>query len=239
MPTSGTYTWSGSRDFVITEAFKKINALGNFETLDTPRLNDGINALNPLVKHLATMGMPLWAIDELTIPFSTLSTVGGASIGLGQSVNSVAPLKVLQALRKDTTTGYDVPMTIYTYEDYENLSNKAANGAPISLFYQPKGAVGALKVWLLPDSYWQTNGSLYIRYQRPFQDSGSATDTPDFPVEWHRTLILGLACDLAPNYGLDVTQRQQLEKKYKDSLDEILGFSGEEGSLFVHPTRRL
>ena len=239
MSTSGTYTWTGSRDFVITEAFKKINALGNFESLDTPRLNDGINALNPLIKHLATMGMPLWAIDEQVIPFSTLSTSSGATIGLGQTVNSVAPLKVLQAVRKDLTTGYDVPMSIYTYEDYENLSNKSANGAPISLFYQPKGAVGALKVWLLPDAYWQANGGLYIRFQRPFQDAGTSASEPDFPAEWHRTVILGLACDLAPNYGLDVTQRQQLEKKYEKSLEDILGFSGEEGSMYIHPERRL
>lgn len=239
MSTSGTYTWEGSRDFVITQAFKKINALGNFETLDTPRLNDGINTLNPILKHYSTMGMPLWAIDEMTIPFSSLATTSGLAVGLGQTLNSVAPLKVLQAVRKDTTTGFDVPMTIYTYEDYQNLSNKASTGAPISLFYQPKGAIGYMKVWLLPDSYWQTNGSLYIRYQRPFQDAGNASDVPDFPVEWQRTLILALAHDLAPNYGLDMSQRDQLRNMLKSSVDEILGFSGEEGSLFIQPARRL
>lgn len=237
MPTSGTYTWTANRDFVITQAFKKINALGNFESLDTPRLNDGINTLNPILKHYATMGMPLWAIVELNISMSLLSLSSGVNIGIGQPLDFAAPLKILHSYRRVNT--YDVPMQMYTRVEYNNLSNKESYGTPIGIYYQPKGDVGNLKCWPLPSPELQTSGTINITYQRPFQDAGSATDILDFPTEWNRTLILALAYDLAPNYGLDVTQRDQLGKMLKGSVDEILGFSGEEGSFFIQPARRL
>ncbi len=239
MPTSGTYTWTANRDFVITQAFKKINALGNWEALDTPRLNDGINTLEPILKHYASMGMPLWAIDKWTVFMSAFTTPAGIELGIGAPTYNMipAPLKVIHAYR--TVNTYDVPLQLYTNVDYQNLSNKGAFGTPIGLYYKPKGALGTLQCWPLPSADIQASGTITIFYQRPFQDAGTSTATLDFPQEWSRTLILALACDLAPNYGLDMTQRQQLEKQKEESLKEILGASGEEGSFYIHPARRL
>ena len=151
------------------------------------------------------------------------------------------PLKILQALRRnieDLTSTVDVPMNIYTYEDYENLATKQARGAPLHIFYQPQGYMGSISLWPLPDSYWQTKGTLYIRYQRPFQDFDTAEDEPDFPVEWHEALIYGLAVRLAPEYGVALNERALLLKEFQLVLDDALSFGTEEGSLYVMPDRR-
>ncbi len=238
MPTSGSYDWTSSRDSIITAAFRKIGALGDYETIDTQRLNAGIAALNPMIKAFQAQGMPVWAITEQYIAFSTF-TVPTVSIGPGATINQVVkPLKILQAIRRDNTVPtapIDVPLQIAPYENYENLSSKLTTGAPNTLFYQPLGYTGQISVWPLPDTSWRTNGQLYIRYQRPFQDFDASTDEPDFPVEWHEALIYNLAVRLAPEYGLALPDRQTLIAEAKARLDEALSFGTEEGSLYLQP----
>jgi hypothetical protein len=241
MATSGVYTYSASQTSIITGALRKINVVGDFETLSTSdnRYLAAVAALNPLVKSYHALGMPIWAVTETTIPFSNFSTTAPVVIGLGQTINQVAPLKVIQALRRDNLAGIDVPINIYTYEDYELLLNKGAVGAPIHLFYHPLRNTGNLNVWPLPDSsYWQVNGSLYIRYHRPYQDFTTGTDEPDFPIEWNRLLVYALGADLAPEYGLDTEQRQMLERERDKALETVLSFGTEEGGLFIQPRTR-
>lgn len=244
MSTSGTYTFASSQSQVIQAALRKINVVGDYETLSTTdnRYVAAYNALNPLIKSFHKYGMPVWKITETTIPFTNLATTAGVTIGLfGQTLNQVAPLKVIQGLRVDNLSGITVPLNIYTYEDYEILSNKAAVGAPVHVFYQPLRNSGLIKVWPLPDTtYWQPNGSLYIRYQVPYQDStsGAPSEELDFPIEWNKALIYALAYDLAPEYGLDTEQRQMLKRDKDEELETVLMFGTEEGSFYMQPRMR-
>ncbi len=237
MATSGVYTYSTSRDQLISAAFRKMGRLGDFETIDTNRLNAGINAINPLAKLYMTYGMPVWKLTSTVISFSQLGTTLGVTIGLtGQTVNQVAPLKVIQALRKDNLAVIDTPMNIYTYEDYELLTNKNAIGAPVHVFYQPLRNSGTAIVWPLPDPvYWQVNGSLYIRYQVPVQDFTVGTDEPDFPIEWCQALIYGLAYTLSPEYGVNPSKRQSLLQDWQMYQEMALSFGTEEGSFLMQP----
>jgi len=244
MATSGTYTYSLTRDACLTAAFRKINRLGDFQTIDATRIATGLAMLEPIIKSFAALGMPLWAMTEATIALSLFTSASPVLIGLGQTVNTVAPIRVVQGLRKDNLTGVDVPLNIYTYEDYERLSMKGTQttGAPVHLFYQPLGSsgtfLGNLKVWVLPDTYWKTNGSLFIRYQRPFQDAGSTGGLElDFPPEWDMAIIYALAYALAPDYGLDITQRQALKNDATDWLQIALSNQTEEGSICFQPSR--
>ena len=241
MATSGVYTYSTSQGAIILAAARKINIVGDFETLLTTdnRYIALQAALNPLVKQNMAYGMPVWAITEQVIPFNTtgLNSTAGCTIGLyGQTVNTVAPLKVIQALRRDNLSVIDVPMNIYTYEDYNILNNKNASGAPIHLFYQPLRNTGKLFIWPLPDpAYWQVNGSLYIRFQRPYQDFTTDTDEPDFPIEWNKALIYQLAYDVAGEYGVDPSVRQVLKADRDEALETVLMYGTEEGSFLMQP----
>lgn len=242
MPTSNSYDFTSTRDSIISAAFRKIGALGDYESISTEKLNAGIAALNPMIKTLAARGMPLWAITEQYINLSEWSTSATRTIGPGAQINqSVKPLKILQAIRRDVidvNNPVDVPLNIYTYENYQNLSSKNSTGAPVHLFYQPLAYTGNITLWPRPDTYWQTNGQLYIRYHRPFQDFDTSTDEPDFPVEWHEALIYQLAVRLSPEYGLSLNERLALKKEADDILEDALNFGTEEGSLFIMPERR-
>ena len=248
MSTSGTYTWSTSTNTVINNAFLKIGRRRDNETLVSgdSRYDNGLAALNPIIqKNAVVHGMPLWAVNEATIAFSTtgLNTTAGTLIGLSQTINQVAPLRVIQAIRRDSitpTAPIDVPLEIYTYDYYESLSQKASTGTPVGIFYQPMAAsstgtpnCGTIKLWLLPSSYWTTNGSLIIRYIRPFQDQAAGTGEFDFPNYWIHALTYQLAYALAPDYGLDPTQRGFLAQDVKLAVDEALEGGTEEGSFRI------
>jgi hypothetical protein len=253
MPTSGTYTWTTNTSTVINNAFRKINRLGDFESITAgdDRYDAGLAALNPILQANAADGMPMWAIDDLTINMSTtgLNTISGTAIGIGQTINNVAPLKLIQAIRRDNTTPtnpIDVPIEIYTWDYYNSLSQKSSTGAPVGILYQGPRSItstevpenGRIKLWPLPDSYWTTGGILLIRFQRPFQDQVATTGEFDFPNYWIHALTYQLAYALAPDYGLDPTQRGFLAKDAQQAYDRALGFGTETGSFNIQPATR-
>lgn len=250
MATSGTYAWATNTNTVINNAILKINRKRDNETIASgdSRYDNALAALNPIIqKNSVVHGMPLWAVNEATIAFSVsgLNATTGTLIGLSQTINQVAPLRIIQAVRRDSSNAtypIDVPMEIYTYDYYESLSNKASTGAPLGIFYQPVAAsstgtpnCGKIKLWLLPSTYWTTNGSLIIRYVRPFQDQAAGTGEFDFPNYWIHALTYQLAYALAPDYGLDPTQRGFLAKDMKDAVDEAMEGGTEEGSFRIQP----
>lgn len=255
MSTSGTYTWATNTSTVINNALRKVNRLGDFEsvTAGDNRYDKALLALNPLIQRNAAYGMPVWAVNEAVIGFDTvgLNTLSGATIGVGQTINQVAPLKVIQAIRRDNTSAtnpIDVPLEIYTYDYYESLSQKESLGTPVGIFYQPMAVsstgtptMGRIKLWLLPETYWTTtcDGDLIIRYQRPFQDQVATTGEFDFPNYWIMALTYQLAYTLAPDYGLDPTSRMALKKDTDTEVDLALSFGTEEGSFNIQPRLRM
>jgi hypothetical protein len=197
--------------------------------------------------------MPLWAVNTATIGFDTtgLDTTAGTLIGVGQTINQVAPLRIIQAIRRDNsdaTNPIDVPLEIYTNDYYQSLSMKASEGTPVGIFYHPEAAsstgvpnMGRIKLWLLPSTYWTTDsdGDLIIRYVRPFQDQVATTGEFDFPNYWIMALTYQLAYALAPDYGLDPTQRGFLKKDMDFEVDIAMGGGTEEGSMSIAPRIRM
>lgn len=239
MPTSNSYDFTTNRDQIIQAAFRKIGVLGDYETLDTNKLNVGIAAFNPMIKALAAKGMPLWAITDQYIALSNWAASPSQTIGPGAQINqAVKPLKILQASIRDNSDParpIDNKLDLEAFEDYVNHTDKNTTGMPISLAYQPLAYTGVIYLWPRPDTYWQTNGQLYIRYQRPFQDFDASADEPDFPVEWHEVLIYQLAVRLASEYGVPMNERILLKKEAEELLENALRFDQEETSLFIRP----
>lgn len=236
MATSNVYGYSTSRNFIITEAFRKIGALGDGETIDNTRLSIGAGVLNPMVKTFSAYGLNVWTLDKITIPFSEWTTpvlnVGPA----GDFEIDYKPLKLLEAYRNDGTT--DVPIGVYSNKEYFGQPNKTTTGTPTMVYYQPLAYDGNIYLWQPPNTHWQTTGSFIGIFQRQLQDFDTGTDEPDFPSEWHEALIYQLAVRLAPNYGLAPTDRQMLKKDADDILELVKSFDQEQASLFIQPNAR-
>lgn len=229
MSTSGTTTWSLNRDQVISAALRKLAVLSGGSSPETYQVTDATQALNAMLKGFQTDGMPLWAVKSYT--FTTVSGTNTYVMGIGQTINIDAPLKITQAWRNQGSS-VNVPMNIYTDYNYNLLPQNNNSGPPINLYYQPKNQTGQINLWPIPDDSTTT---ITVRYQRPFEDMTSATDDFDFPSYWTEAIIYGLAKRLAPEFGVPLQDRILLAQEAKEFKDEALSFGTEEGSLYLQP----
>lgn len=230
MATSGTTSYSTSRDDIIKRALRLIGATSQGETPTAIQISEAATALNSLVKAWAADGMPLWAITEKTLPL-----VSGQST---YAISNPKPLKVLQAWNHNTTSNVDVPMRIVSQQEYNVLGNKTSSGNPIQVYYDPRRDNGEMHLFPVPSTIEQSANVLYYVCQIPFEDFNAGTDAPDFPQEWYDAVTYGLATRLAPEYGVPIADRKTLWQEMSIIKQEALNFGLEEASLFFQIDRR-
>jgi hypothetical protein len=223
MATSGVTTTELNRDSIISSALRKLGwAKG--QTPDATDLADATEALNNLVAEFMTMGMPLWSLTSYDLPL-----VDGTS---SYTLTNPFPLKVVQAyISLSATSKQDVnPTPTYDF----NILPAGASGIPSQFTYLPNINYGTFRVWPEPDAT-AAAGTFTIWYYAPFDTFVSATNTPYFPREWNNALVYGLAALLAPEYGVPLNDRGELEKKADKHLQIALDFGAENASLYFQP----
>ena len=230
MTTSGTAVFSTTRDNIIKRALRLLGVLPSNTNPTDDQKTDAQYALNSLVKAWMADGMPLWAIKSYTIPLT--DAINSYRIGDSELIDTPKPLKILQAFNRNTTSNIDIPMRILTRQEYNMLGNKSTSGNPIQLFYDPQRNYGDLFLFPTPTSVEASANTIIIFYQRPFEDFNADVDEPDFPQEWFDALAYGLACRLAPEYGISLQDRKQLWQEMTIIKQDALNFGLEEGSLF-------
>jgi hypothetical protein len=226
-----------TRDQIITDALRKIGAIDEESTPTAAQLTVGARTLNGVLKTLAGyVGMPLWAIDETSI---TLTSSATYTMGIGQTVNIPRPIKILQAWRHDSTTSFDTPMQVISYEDYDRLPNKStASGPPVNVAYQQKNGTGIFAVYPIPDTYSQSYNTIKVRYHRPFQDVTSGSETLDFPPEWNLAVVFHLAVALSPDYGVPTQDKSDLIKLATQYTEMAQATSYEDAPFTLRPDIR-
>lgn len=233
MATSGTYSWSLNQQQVVNAALRKLAVLPSGGSANTNQMADSVVALNSILKAFAADGMPLWAITNFN--FNTVAGTSVYDIGIGKTLNAVAPLKVIQARRTEFSDQSPIPMNLYTRYD-ANILPSLSSGTPINLYYQKfSDDHGQITLWPIPDS---STSTIYIDYHRPFQDMVSNTDSLDFPSYWTQALTYNLAWSLSPEYGVPPTDRNVLAAEAKYWTDEARSYGTEEGGLFFQPETR-
>lgn len=229
MSTSGSTNFSTSRNELIAGALRIIGAVAQGETPTTAQYSEGSEALNMLCKAWMADGMPLWVTREYTMPL-TASTASYTP--------SLKMMKVIQAYNHNTTTNVDIPMRIITRDEYNRLGNKTSAGNPIQLMHIPNRTDSTIKVYPVPGTTEQTYNQIIITYQKQYDDLDTSTDEPEFPSEWFDALKFGLAHRLAPEYGMEINDRRQLQQEALLLKQEALNNGLENGSFFFQADMR-
>lgn len=228
-----------TRDQLITDALEKAGGLGVNETASANQITRASSALYSLLKTFHTKGMPLWKLKQYSFAMN-LFTNGYASLGYSCTLNTAGhPLKVISAQRYDNISETTIDLHIDTRYEYFVIPSVNIESVPTQIYFKPTATFGEVYLWPRPDTYWQTNGTLLIDIQEPTNTLTAGTDLPDFPNEWEEAIIYGLADRLAPNYGLPIQERQMLKADAKERLDDALSFGNEEGSVYIHPAKKL
>lgn len=182
------------------------------------------------------------ASEVVTLTSAIVTTVNADAIVYAYTTQPPFPLRVKDAYIRYYPYGNDRICNLISQEEYNRFGLKSSLGSPVNFYFDPQNSqtsvagvtpgMGVLYLYPTPNDSTQV---LFIEYQRPFEDLDAATDVPDIPDYWIEAAIYGLAVRLAPEYGLDSTERKQLIAEAEQYLETTLSFDQADGSVFLQP----
>lgn len=238
MATSGITINQLTRNQFIEAALRTMGVLALDQTPTATEYTNATVKLNALIGELRPLGMGLWARQEYSFP--VVAGTFSYTIGVGQTLNTAYPLKLLQAFKTNSVDDSHTPLEIIADYNFNLLpSDSSDSGSPIQLTYQPKINLGIIKLWPTPSTQDVSDGvTINLTYTRPFEYFINSTDTMDLPEEWVSPMIYGLAVRLAPEYSLPLPDRSMLFKEYESVLNNALSAGAEDASFYFQVDRR-
>lgn len=231
MATSGTTTFTVTLDQIIAAAFRKLQVYAEGDTPPPQARTDAAFALNVWTKSLAMNGYFLWCVQDIQVPM----VAGQAAYQIGPLSGQNRPLRILDAYLRDQT-GNDVSLTITSRYDYDTLGQKAAQGIPNQLYYDPQLNNGIVTFYNVP---LNTSRTAHLVIQRQTQDFNLLTENPDFPQEAYNMLVWGLADQLGLDYSVRMEVLALVQARAAQYLKEFADFQqAQEASVFFTPSER-
>jgi hypothetical protein len=132
----------------------------------------------------------------------------------------VRPLKILAARRHNLDSGIDVPLSEMGRVEYQDMPNKATESAINSYYYDRRGGAetnGLIYLWPTPADETEV---VKLTVALPIQDFTAAGNDADFPPEWTRAIVWGLADELADEYDVPEPKRTRIERRAAQYLAE-------------------
>jgi hypothetical protein len=181
-------------------------------------------------------------LDSGTIHWTTITNVAGTTINTGLASAAASgnrvyayttkahrPQRVLYAHRRDSNS-IDTPVDLIGEIAYRNLSNKGSDGPVNQIYYAPTLTNGTLYVWPAGGSVSNLDKLILIA-QYAVDDFDTASNNPQFPIEWGNALIWNLAAELAPEYPVSLKERQLITIQAGEKLQTLLDYDIENASV--------
>jgi len=112
---------------------------------------------------------------------------------------------------KKSSSNTEIPLTALTRSDWMLLPNKTSTGVPVQIYYDPQSIDGILYVWPTPATL--TTDVLVVDVDRQIDIMNDNLNDFDFPPNWLEAITYNLAARIAPEYGMALSERMQLEKE--------------------------
>ena len=202
--TSGTDSLTVNRDIIVRRALRMVGA---YTSTDLPRpeqMSDAITILNLMLKAWSQEGF-LWLRRFINVTL----VAGQNSYTLGPAATPAIdrPNYVFNANRK-SSAGNEIPMVQLTRTDWMAIPNKTSAGVPVQFYYDSQTVNGTLYVWPTPQT--GTTDTLVLDVDRQLDIMVDSLNDFDFPPQWYEAIAYNLAARLAPEYGLPLSERNQL-----------------------------
>ena len=162
MATGTTNDFNYSRDDIINAALRKVGALAREDVADAATLQEGIRALNGIIKALDLRNPNIWKIptDPLVVYLQA---------NVGRYFMSANSLEIVLATYRDAG-GNDTPLKVLDAKGYASITNKYETGDPTSVYIATRRditSIPELVVWPFPSTVGTTsvvtgtNGTIY------------------------------------------------------------------------------
>lgn len=223
MARSGSTDFESSRDEIIQDALSKVGAIGPNDSPSGSQLLHAARALNRIVKGLDPEGNFLWRVVERT------ATTTSGTATFSPSTDVMAVDEPMNYMRSGTTSRS--PIRSMSRDDFMNLTDRTSSGVP-SMFYVSKALSGlTVTLWPVPDATGDTvTYSAVLRSQ----DFDTGANTPDFDPAWTQCLVLGLAADIAFDYGQPAIAAQ-LRAAFMEEKTRLIEQGTEVGHVTLVP----
>ncbi len=229
-------TFSVSATDLVSSAIRLTGRFGAGDTIPQQDQLNVLQALNILVKQLVTSGLPLWAIENVSVPLISGQgsyTIGPTATGTGAVVAN-RPMRILQAILTNSA-GNNTVLNVISRYDYNTLGLPNAPGVPNELWYYPTLPNGVITMYDVPTDSLST---ITLVSQRQFNDFNLLTDTPDFPQEWYAPLKWLLADEISLEYECKPNTIAKIEKQANIYRDVVAGWGKEDVPVRFVPSAR-
>lgn len=198
---------------LIKAALRCINAIATGETPTAAELDDGLEALQIMLRQWSGENVMIYYQDQdtLTMDGSTYYTVGS-----GGDLNVTWPAEIIGAVVDSERV-----MKIIDGDRYRRLALSSLTHDADYIWYNPEYPLGKLYPW-------PTGGSsMVIDSLKPLSEPSAITSTISFPPPYDAAIKWNLAVELAPEYGKEasMTVLRKAERSY--SLVQTKNFASQ------------
>lgn len=199
MTTSGQITYEPTTTEIIEGAFNCLGVAQEGEAMTPRQYQDGLRALNQLLQGWSAI-QHLWTAVEgsVTLIADTPSYV-------------VSPraLRVLECRYR--LNGIDVPMTMFSRQEYYDQPNKTTfPSIPVNFYFDPKVATGTLYLWPCPSAQTAAQYTIHFTYVRFLDIMDASNQTLDIPQQWIEAVTWNLARKLMTQYPVNDSNLAQI-----------------------------
>lgn len=183
---------------LITGAAKLIGVLFKSETMSDDEAADGLVSLNDMLGSWSNNGLVIISRAWESFPISGASSY---LIGPGQTLNTVRPVVIRSAYIRSGSIDY--PMEQITDEQYQTITLKSTS-SPFPDFFNYDNAYPYGTIRFYPQL--SPSGELHLLSEKPLTSIASLATTVDLPAGWNKAIRYSLAVEMAPEYGVSVSE---------------------------------
>lgn len=194
---------------IINRAYRMAGVLASGETPGAEMANDGLVYLNGVLDALSNENLAIYTdvLDELP-----LTGADSYTYGPNGDLNESRPQTVNYVFYR--LNNLDYPVQIITSDQYNSIAIKTLNTSiPTCVFINPDFPVLTVNVW--PQS---SNGSLFFNSKKPLANLSSLTTALSMPNGYERLLVLMMAVEIMPEFGIENAQLFQMAMKAKSDI---------------------
>jgi len=234
MATSGSYDFTVNTREVIEECLEFIGFLAAGESAESDDIVTCRTTLNLLIKlwsgpnNRYMPGLKMWQRERASLTLVDNQEEYDLKPSGGDLAIQV-PIKILTASLRNSD-GDDTPLKILTLEEYEEITDKDAEGDPSAIYYERRTDTGKLYLDRSPSD---TTKTIRIVYLQPIEDVDSNTDDLDFPAEYHLPVAHQLGLEVAPKFGIPLNRDHYQRAQQSAAL--VQSFEPERSTTYFQP----
>lgn len=225
MTTSGIISYEPSTNGFIEWAYNLLGVAQEGEALTATMYQNGLRALNGLLQTMSAFPH-LWTFSEGTV-----------TLIADQPSYIVSPRALRITSCRYRLNGIDVPMTMFSRQEYYDQPNKTVSPSiPVNFYFDPKVDEGTLYLWPCPSTQAAASYSIHYTYVKFLEVQTATNQTLDIPQQWAEAVAFNLAKRLMTQYPVnDPNLAMNLLAQANEYWKQLSAWDNEPASIHLMP----